>query len=272
MMNKIDLHVHSNFSDGKDSVNKVLDLAKARGVKMLSFVDHDTNLTYNEALPYARRIGIDLVPGIEISAYDFKRKRKVHILGYNYDLDAPNIKKLTEPLLSRRHQHSLEQIKKIEDYGIDVDMEAVKKTVGPAGVIYKQHIMHAICDDHYTCPKYTTKYRTLFKNNGPASGDIEYIDYTEALKAIRQDNGLAVIAHPGQLQSYELIDDNYELIDGVEKYHPDHGPEDHEKVDELCEKYGLFITGGSDYHGDFGADVEMGIDSELLKETAKLFR
>ena len=104
MMNKIDLHVHSNFSDGKDSVNKVLDLAKARGVKMLSFVDHDTNLTYNEALPYARRIGIDLVPGIEISAYDFKRKRKVHILGYNYDLDAPNIKKLTEPLLSRRHR------------------------------------------------------------------------------------------------------------------------------------------------------------------------
>ena len=272
MNSKIDLHVHSNFSDGKDSVKKVLDLAKKRNVEMLSFVDHDTNLTYNEALSYAEELGIDLIPGIEISAYDFKRKRKVHILGYNYDLDAPNIKKLTEPLQTRRHQHSLEQIKKIEDYGIDVDLDEVKKTVGPAGVIYKQHIMHAICDEHYTCPKYTTKYRTLFKNSGPASGDIEYIDYVEALKAVRQDNGYAVIAHPGQLHSYELINDNHELIDGIEKYHPDHGLEDYEKVDALCRKYDLFITGGSDYHGDFGAAVDIGLDSELLKETARLFR
>jgi phosphoribosyl 1,2-cyclic phosphate 1,2-diphosphodiesterase len=272
MNSKIDLHVHSNFSDGKDSVKKVLDLAKKRNVEMLSFVDHDTNLTYNEALSYAEELGIDLIPGIEISAYDFKRKRKVHILGYNYDLDAPNIKKLTEPLQTRRHQHSLEQIKKIEDYGIDVDLDEVKKTVGPAGVIYKQHIMHAICDEHYTCPKYTTKYRTLFKNSGPASGDIEYIDYVEALKAVRQDNGYAVIAHPGQLHSYELINDNHELIDGIEKYHPDHGLEDYEKVDALCRKYDLFITGGSDYHGDFGTAVDIGLDSELLKETARLFR
>ena len=272
MTEKIDLHVHSSFSDGKDSVNKVLNLAKERDVKMLSFVDHDTNLTYNEALPYAKRLGIDLIPGIEISAYDFKRGRKVHVLGYNYDLDATNIKKLTEPLQTRRHQHSLEQIKKIEDYGIDIDMDEVKKTVGPAGIIYKQHIMHAICDDHYTCPKYTTKYRTLFKNNGPAAGDIEYIDYIEALKAIKQDKGLAVIAHPGQLHSYELIEDNYELIDGIEKYHPDHGPADYEKIDAVCEKYDLFITGGSDYHGDFGATAEIGIDSGLLKETTQLFR
>lgn len=272
MNSKIDLHVHSNFSDGKDSVNKVLDLAKKCNVEMLSFVDHDTNLTYSKALPYAKKLGIDLIPGIEISAYDFKRKRKVHILGYNYDLDAPNIKKLTEPLQTRRHHHSLEQIKKIEDYGIDIDMDEVKKTVGPTGVIYKQHIMHAICDDHYTCPKYTTKYRTLFKNSGPASGDIEYIDYAEALKAIRQDNGYTVIAHPGQLHSYELINDNYALIDGIEKYHPDHGTEDYEKVDALCRKYDLFITGGSDYHGDFGAAADIGLGNELLKEAARLFR
>ncbi len=272
MNTKIDLHVHSNFSDGKDNVNKVLDLAKKRNIEMLSFVDHDTNLTYIEALPYAKKLGIKLIPGIEISAYDFKRKRKVHVLGYNYDTKAPNIKKLTEPLLNTRHKHSLEQIKRIEDYGIDVDIDEVKKTVGPLGVIYKQHIMHAICDDHYTCPKYTTKYRTLFKNSGPAAGDIEYIEYTAALEAIKKDGGFTVIAHPGQLQSYELIDDSYRLIDGVEKYHPDHGPEDHEKIDALGEKYGFFITGGSDFHGDFGNYVDIGIDSELLTETACLFR
>lgn len=272
MNSKIDLHVHSNFSDGKDNVNKVLDLAKKRSTEMLSFVDHDTNMTYIEALPYAKKLGIQLIPGIEISAYDFKRNRKVHVLGYNYDPDAPNIKKLTEPLLEKRHKHSLEQIRKIEAYGIDVDIEEVKKTAGPLGVIYKQHIMHAICDDHYTCPKYTTKYRTLFKNSGPAAGDIEYIDYADALKAIKQDGGLTVIAHPGQLNSYELIDDSYQLIDGLEKYHPDHSEADLERIDALTEKYGFFITGGSDFHGDFGNTVEIGIDSELLKETAGLFR
>src|SRR5690625_5203386 len=114
MMTKIDLHVHSNFSDGKDSVKEVLDLAKKREVEILSFVDHDTILTYSKALSYANQLGIKLIPGIEISAYDFKRKRKVHVLGYKYDLDAPNIKKLTEPLLNRRHLHSLSQIEKIE--------------------------------------------------------------------------------------------------------------------------------------------------------------
>lgn len=272
MNSKIDLHVHSNFSDGKDSVNKVLDLAKKRNVEMLSFVDHDTNLTYSEALPYAEELGIELIPGIEISAYDFKRGRKVHVLGYNYNPDAPNINKLTVSLLNERHNHSLEQIKKIEEYGIDIDMDAVKKTVGPLGVIYKQHIMHAICDDHYTCPKYTTKYRTLFKNSGPAAGDIKYIDYIDALRAIKKDNGLAVIAHPGQLHSYELIDESYQLIDGLEKFHPDHSQEDYEKIDALIEKYGFFTTGGSDFHGDFGASVEIGIDSSLLRETARLFR
>ena len=272
MNSKIDLHVHSNFSDGKDNVNKVLDLAKEQGAEMLSFVDHDTNLTYIEALPYAQKLGIQLIPGIEISAYDFKRKRKVHVLGYNYNPEAPNIKKLTEPLLAARHRHSVEQIKKIEAYGIEVHIDEVKKAAGPLGVIYKQHIMHAICDDHYTCPQYTTKYRTLFKNSGPAAGDIEYIDYIDALKAIKKDGGFTVIAHPGQLQSYELIDDSYQLIDGLEKYHPDHGTGDYEKIDELVKKYGFFITGGSDYHGDFGAHAEIGIDSELLTDTARLFR
>lgn len=271
-MTKIDLHVHSNFSDGKDSVKEVLDLAKKREVEILSFVDHDTILTYSKALSYANQLGIKLIPGIEISAYDFKRKRKVHVLGYKYDLDAPNIKKLTEPLLNRRHLHSLSQIEKIEKYGIDVDIDEVKKTAGPEGVIYKQHIMHAISDDHYTSTKYTTKYRTLFKNSGPASGDIEYIDYIDALQAIKKDNGFAVIAHPGQLHSYELIEDSYELIDGIEKYHPDHDDTDYEKIDGLTEQYGFFITGGSDYHGDFGADAAIGLDSGLLSETAELFR
>lgn len=271
-MKKIDLHVHSNFSDGKDNVKKVLDLAQKREVEILSFVDHDTNLTYSEALSYANQLGIKLIPGIEISAYDFKRKRKVHILGYKYDIDAPNIKKLTEPLLRQRHLHSLSQIEKIEEYGIDVDIDEVKKHIGPAGIIYKQHIMHVISGEHFTSPKYTTKYRTLFKNSGPASGDIEYIDYIDALNAIKQDNGFAVIAHPGQLHSYELIEDSYELIDGIEKYHPDHDDKDYERIDALVEKYGFFTTGGSDYHGDFGATVEIGIDRELLTETAELFR
>src|SRR5699024_1443484 len=90
-----------------------------------------------------------------------------------------------------------------------------------------------ICDEHYTDPRYTTKYRTLFKNQGPASGDIAYIDCLDALKAIRLDKGLAVIAHPGQLNSYELIEEYHEYIDGVEKYHPDHNQEDYDKVDAL---------------------------------------
>lgn len=264
-MTLIDLHVHSSLSDGSDSIVKVLEMAKEKDVAVLSFVDHDTTETYRKAVSIAEEAGIRLIPGIEISAYDYKRDRKVHVLGYAYDHAAENINALTGPLLERRHRHSLWQIGRIREYGIEVDIGRIEARLGAGRTIYKQHIMEDITDAHFTTPEYQELYRTLFKGDGPAAGDIEYIDVFDAVRAIKADNGLAVIAHPGQLDSYDVTEECAALgLDGIEQYHPDHMAPDFERVGQLAEKYGLFTTGGSDYHGHFGAKVNVGIDKSLL--------
>ncbi|WP_462421462.1 PHP domain-containing protein [Salinicoccus sp. Marseille-QA3877] len=262
----VDLHVHSHYSDGADSVETVLEKARTAGVEVLSFVDHDTTETYAKALPTARSYGIELIPGIEISAYDFKRDRKVHVLGYHYDLKAPNIKKLTEELLERRHAHSLRQMENIRAHGYDVDAGAVRAIAEPSKVIYKQHIMKHLTDDDYNSDAYHKLYKTLFKGDGPAAGDIEYIDVKDAIEAIKKDDGLVVIAHPGQLDSYEMIEEHMDSgIDGIELLHPDHVEEDHMRITELANEYRLKLTGGSDYHGSFGAESSIGVDGGLLR-------
>lgn len=262
----VDLHVHSHYSDGADSVETVLNKAQEAGVEVLSFVDHDMVETYEEALPTAQSYGIDLIPGIEISAYDFKRDRKVHVLGYDYDLAAPNIKKLTESLLERRHTHSLRQMENIRAHGYNMDVSAVSEIAEPSKVIYKQHIMKHLTDDDYNSDSYQKLYKTLFKGGGPAAGDIEYIDAAEAIRTIKKDGGIVVIAHPGQLDSYEMIEENIDYgIDGIELLHPAHNSGDHLKITELADKYQLKLTGGSDYHGSFGAEVSIGVDGGLLR-------
>lgn len=262
---RLDLHVHSNHSDGADSVETVIEKAQAAGVEALSFVDHDITGVYEAALPAAEKAGISLVPGIEISAYDFKRDRKVHVLGYNYDLEAPHIKTLTEPLLERRHAHSLGQIGHINAAGCKVDADAVAEIAAPSHVIYKQHIMRYLTDNHHQSEAYQHLYKSLFKDGGPAAGDIEYIDALDALRAIRQDGGLTVIAHPGQLDSYDLVEEHIDHIDGLELLHPDHGSSDVDRIMQLADLHGLMLTGGSDYHGSYGATVEIGVEAALLR-------
>ena len=146
--------------------------------------------------------------------------------------------------------------------------EDVAKKASMSGVIYKQHIMHCLIDDHFTTPLYQELYRTLFKGDGICARDIEYVDAVDAVRAIKADNGFAVLAHPGQLDSYDLIPELVRNgLDGIERNHFDHSREDRRKVDQYANEYGLFQTGGSDFHGDYGTAVEIG---DLLSPTELL--
>lgn len=256
---KADLHVHSYYSDGSDSVEEVLKLARANGVTHISFVDHDTVAGLSEVFELGRKYGIEIIPGIEISAFDFKRNRKVHVLGYNYQPDAVNIRSLCQPVLEQRHEHSLWQIEQIQVAGYDLNVQAIKETAKPSYTVYKQHIMKHLTQVAYTSPEYKQLYKELFKGGGVASGDIVYIDAFDAVRAIVADGGLAVVAHPGQLDSYDLIPELVEAgLGGIERNHLDHTEEDHQKVEALAEQFQLIMTGGTDYHGSFGATVEVG--------------
>lgn len=264
---KYDLHVHSTFSDGADTVAEVMDFAKESGIELLSFVDHDTTDTYKAAKPLAEERQIQLISGIEISAYDFKRKRKVHVLGYGYNQYPRHINEICDDLLERRHQKSLDQLGKIEAAGYKVDYGKLMAAVNKKRTLYKQHIMAAITDAPYESEEYQNLYRSLFKGEGVAAGDIEYIDVFLAVKAIKADGGQAVIAHPGQLNSFELIEELVPYgLDGVEVYHPDHSKADIAKAKEYADKNKLIKTGGSDYHGVFWTSKDLG-SKELSNES-----
>lgn len=256
---KADLHVHSEFSDGYDSIETVLDLAQQNGIEMISFVDHDTTATYPAAKEAGEKRGITVVPGIEISSYDFKRSRKVHILGYNYQYPTHHINELCNELLERRNNHSWLQLETLIDNGYEVHTSKLKKSKDDFSTLYKQHIMESLTNEAYESAEYKTLYQKLFKRDGICAGDIEYIDAILAVRAIKADGGFPVLAHPGQLDSYDIVPKLVENgLAGIEIYHPDHTEEDHKKVREIAKEFNLFLTGGSDYHGNYWIPITVG--------------
>lgn len=256
---KADLHVHSDYSDGYDSIETILDQAKRNGIEMISFVDHDTTDTYPAAKKAGEGLGIIVIPGIEISAYDFKRNRKVHIIGYNYDYPAVHINDLCGELLKRRDDHSWIQVETLIDNGYTIRTSKLKKSKGNQPTLYKQHIMESMTDAPYGSAEYKTLYRALFKGDGICASDIEYIDANLAVKAIKADGGLPVLAHPGQLDSFDIIPELVKNgLAGLEINHPDHSEVDQLRIKAIAEQYGLFLTGGSDYHGNYWIPLEVG--------------
>lgn len=256
---KADLHVHSTYSDGSDSVDEVLEQASRHGVNQISFVDHDSVAGWPEIQMLGEKYGVEVIPGIELSAYDFRRDRKVHVLGYDYHPDAPNIKAVCQPTVQQRQAHSLWQMEQINAAGFDLDIAVIRQTAKPSTTIYKQHIMKHLTKAAYSSAEYKQLYKLLFKGSGVASGDIVYMDAFVAVKAIVADGGLAVVAHPGQLNSYDIIQELVKTgLGGIERNHPDHKPLDHQKVEEIAKNYNLVITGGTDYHGSFGGAVRVG--------------
>ena len=258
-MIKADLHIHSTMSDGSCSIEEVIQLAKEKGLTHIAITNHDTVKGLKEAIELGKKYGVEVIPGVEISAYDYKRNRKVHLLGYGIDLEGKHITKLCDRLLKDRNELTLKQVNIIKSLGYDISEEEVKAYGKDSGISYKQHIMKVLMDKGYTEEMYPPLYQKIFKNNGPCDMEIEYIDVYDAIDAIIKDNGIPVIAHPGQLKTYELIE---ELVGkglvGVEKYHRSHKDEDKERVEQLVNEYKLIATGGSDFHGSYNTKRKVG--------------
>ncbi|QGH36699.1 PHP domain-containing protein [Gracilibacillus salitolerans] len=256
---KADLHVHSHYSDGSDSVEELMQQAVKANVTDISIVDHDTVAGWPEMKRLGKKYGINVIPGIEISAYDYKRDRKVHVLGYHYRTEATHIHALCAPLLNRRHENSLWQIEQIRSLGYRIDQDEIAETAKPSQAIYKQHIMRHITNESYTSADYRLVYRSLFKGEGVAKRDIAYVDVFDAVEAIVLDGGIAVVAHPGQLNSYDIIPELVEIgLGGIELAHPDHTKTDYQRVKALADQYKLLMTGGTDYHGEYGIEIGIG--------------
>jgi len=272
----IDLHVHTNISDSSLSAPEVIRLAKSKGITHLAITDHDTTKGLQEAILLGQELGVVIVPGIELSAYDYLRNKKAHILGLLIEPGHPALDLLCTPLVQSRNQVSEEMVQLIIAAGYEISWEDVQKHEGGSGV-YKQHIMHALLDKGYCGSIYCDLYKRLFRKGsiseaqGVAYIQLEYIDARAAIAAIRQAGGIAVLAHPGQLLNFDAIDEWAELgLEGIEVYHPSHNEEDRQRALRYAKKHNLIVTGGSDFHGFYGnRPVELGcheLDEQCIDE------
>lgn len=245
-----DLHCHTTLSDGSLGIEDIIVQAKKTGVDFISITDHDTMSSISRAKVLGERYGIQTIPGVELSAWDKKRNRKVHILCY-----APQKPDRLEGLCIKscdiRRKCAAEMVDNVMKL-YPITVENVMKHATGSKSIFKQHIMHALLEYGYTTHFYGRLNDKLFNlKSGICIVEREYPDVNFVLDLIHSSKGVAVMAHPMKYDSVELLEELAQngKIDGVEAYHYSANEKQQEELVKLAEKYGLIVTGGSDFHG-----------------------
>ena len=247
-MSKADLHLHSVQSDGSCTREEILRRAVQLGLTHLSFTEHDDTRFASQAVSLGRKFGLWVLPGVEISAFDKVLGKRAHILGYLYRSTAA-ITSVCAPVLRRRHENCLWQIEQLRRLGYRITAQDVLPYAA-GGTLYKQHIYHYLLDSGQSKALFGRVKQELFSHGGPCDRRIEYPDPREAVAAIRADGGFAVLAHPGQQQNFALLPDLVDAgLSGIELCHLSNSPSDRLQIRALAKQYGLFCTGGSDFHG-----------------------
>ncbi len=258
---KADLHIHSNISDGSDTVEEIIAAAKQKSLDAIAVTDHDT-LSHISRIPADP--GIRVIGGLEISAVHKKSNTKAHVLGYN--IERPDlVTALTQSILDARNQNSERQVVILRRQGYWIDVDRLTRADGK--YLYKQHIMEWLVITRQVNEMFGDLYQSIFKNGGICAFDIDYIDVFQAIRSIKEAGGKAVLAHPGQQQNYWLIPEMVSCgLDGLELNHPANSLQDNSIIREIAKKHKLFLTGGSDYHGRYGQQP-FGIGDFLSEES-----
>lgn len=271
-----DLHCHTKKSDGSVEPCEVVKLAARLGLSCIAITDHDTMDGVPEAQQQSKISGVKVIPGIEVSTYDYKHDKKAHILCYMPSDPQPLIEFCSETL-RRRTKASLEMIEKVKTR-YPVDVETVKKYANGSTTIYKQHIALALMYMGYSLTVFGDFYSSLFSSSKPGWALVEtkLPDTREAFKIVKETGGVAVLAHPGVYGNFDIIDELCEMgLDGIEVFHSCQSEEDTKKALEAAKNYKLLRTGGSDFHGMTASRVTpLGTktaESDQLDELLKRF-
>lgn len=247
---KGDLHIHTTLSDGSLGVEEIIAQAKRTGLDFISITDHDTMSSISRAKVLGERYGVQTIPGVELTAWDKTRGRKVHILCY-----APQKPDRLEGICRRcseiRRSCAAETVENVLKL-YPITAEDITKHVSGSKSIYKQHILHALIEYGYSTHFYGKLNDELFnEKTGSCLVEREYPDVNYVIELIHSARGAAVVAHPVVYDSSELLCELAEngKIDGVEVYHYSADEKNQRELLKIAEKYDLIVTGGSDFHG-----------------------
>ena len=249
----IDLHTHTNFSDGTDSPAQLINKALAAGISVIGLTDHDSVGGWQEATA-ALRPGISLVPGAEISCQT-SDGISVHILGLLFDSQNVELMKTMEETRENRHGRMAKIIARINEAGIDITMEDVLEQLADGATLGRPHLADALVKKGVVTSR--DEAFTQMLHNKSKYYVSHYSPTPEvAIKLIKDAGGVSVIAHPmashrGRTISIETFGSLIKAgLDGIEVDHRDHSPDEKNQLIELARDNNLIMTGASDYHGN----------------------
>jgi predicted metal-dependent phosphoesterase TrpH len=271
-MSRIDLHLHTTHSDGSLPPVEVLALAKQAGVSALAITDHDIVDGIPEAITIGTSLGIEIIPGIEISSR--WGDAELHILGYFLDWKDQALSRRLEQMRTSRHNRNPLIVEKLNDLGLALTYQEVQELAGTESV-GRPHIARVLMQKGYVLSAKEAFDRYL------AEGAAAYVprelpDPAEAIAWLRAAHGIPVLAHPvwakqdeaGLLKLCEKL--KHEGLMGIEVHYSTHKPQQTKEYLNIAKRLDLLITGGSDFHGVTKPDIEVGIGRGGLKVSPKL--
>ena len=256
---KVDLHLHSTFSDGMRTPEELCRMARKEGVELLSLTDHDTHAGCADLAQAARTEGLAFLPGVEVSTGEGGR---VHVLGYGNAIFSDGMTAFLHAVASDRTQRARKILEKLDAEGIVIPEERREAHLQNSGV-GRPHVAReliaigAVNTVKQAFDRYLARGKCAYvPRQLPSTG--------ETVKRMREMGVVPVLAHPKlmELESAALCAIVSELKDlglmGLEVYHSSVNARDARQLDALARHNGLLVTGGSDYHGDPGSTIQIG--------------
>lgn len=269
-MKSIDLHIHTNASDGKYSPQEIVDFAIQKGMNKIAITDHDTISAIEEAINYSRGKNIEIINGVEISCEEEKLGiENIHIIGLFIDYKNKNFLELLNKLRDYRVEQKREMVRKLNELGYEINFEEVVQEVGDT--FGRCHIAKILIKKY---PDKFTKIREvldeLLMKGKPAYVKDKAISIPEAIEAIKNAGGISVLAHPGIYPHLQKILDIFIESggNGLELNYPYdtiyrlNKEEIIKRIKKISEENNLMTSGGSDFHDEErGTEIgEEGID------------
>lgn len=271
-MGFVDLHVHSNASDGTFSPSQVVELAKNAGLDAFALTDHDTTAGVPEALEKGRDLNIEVIPGIEVSnSFD---GTEIHILGLFVNSDDPVLAAMLEKMRISRDRRNEKMLENLAADGISFTKEELCGD-NPDTIITRAHIAHALVAKGI-CSGMDQAFKKYLQYGGRYCPQKEHLSPEEVVKTLISNGAFVTLAHPfqykfGDKKTEELIAHMADLgMKGLEVYHSSNNKLESMKLQEMAVRHHLLPTGGSDFHGGNKPDISIGTGRGGLRVSSLL--
>lgn len=258
-MKYIDLHTHSLCSDGTMTPSEVVRAAKQAGLSAIALSDHDTVAGVREAIAEGERIGVEVVPAIELSA---QSETETHILGYFIDIENETLLQKMKYIKEVRVRRQEDVCRNLRALGFDVTMEEVREIAG-SDVLCRAHFAKLMVEKGYV-GSVREAFSLYLASGRPAYSGTQALTEIEAVRLIKDAGGLAFAAHLHQtklpLDKLEMLLIRLQMagLDGVEGYYTEYTPEMERDYRALADKLGLILSGGSDFHAGNKPHISIG--------------